>query len=534
MEINQSYSRSAIERALADPDDIDGVIGSLQVIGRRGADQSATQGCADIVAQAARRSEVKVVAAAIECLGQLGQEGAEFKDDVAAGLRHDDVSVRLAAVQALGFFGVAARGCASELARLIDIEHLGANGDKHDDVRAAAINALGLVKADSQADNIAQYTDYNNLSVSSAACMALGHLGQPGHKHAPNVACNLDSDSIRFSALNSLVLMGSSVTGKYVDKIITKCLVDKDYWCRQAAVAAIAQAADSVTNSQVDNILALLKHEAPGVRCAACMALGGLRGKGKAHASALAALLKSDDGEDKSGLAIQMGGSHRVPSQFRKVRVAALAAIGFMEAGDFAADCADHFGDKSWEVRVQAVDSVGMLGDDGAAISNHIAELLEDDVYIVRSKACEVLGKLKAENHVDKLAELFADKCPSVRVSAVEAVGQMGEEASRHSTAVFKLLNDMVMQVRSAACRALGEMGESSQSYACVIAKLLSDPDPDLRLSAMGALGKLGDHGAAFAEEVAECLRDSTPQVRDCATRTLELMSGEARHGEEE
>merc|ERR1719221_1860430 len=154
-----------------------------------------------------------------------------------------------------------------------------------------------------------------------------------------------------------------------------------------------------------------------------------------------------------------------------------------------------------------ALECLAGMGSEGKAQSSKITACLEDDVFVVRAKACECLGALKAEDGLHNVSDLFLeDKAPAVREAALLALAESGEVASGYVSDVFKCMSDPVNRVVAAAIKCIGSMGENGQSFASIIAQKLFDQDADIRAAACEALGKLGDYGSAFAEEVVSCL----------------------------
>lgn len=310
---------------------------------------------------------------------------------------------------------------------------------------------------------------------------------------------------------------------------VAELLTSQDCAIRQATAVAIGGMADSVLESgSADKVAELLKSEHPGIRCAAATALGKMGEKAAKYANSLAALLNDAD-EDTSELYLVVGGGQaRTAATSRLPKCAALMALGTVGATQHAALVADSLNDQSYEVRLVALESLALLGDAGRAEAHKIANCLEDDVFFVRSKACQVIASLKAEDQMGALPELFEDSAPLVRAAALAALAVAPSIAEGYSNEVFKCMTDEIPSVRAEAIKTLGCMGETGQSYASIIAMSLEEDDPEVRIAACEALGKLGKYGAAFAEEVEYLLRDEFPEVAEAAARALSQMGGEA------
>jgi len=307
------------------------------------------------------------------------------------------------------------------------------------------------------------------------------------------------------------------------------CLTDQDGATRQLAVAAIGRQdsdcksfvlAGKKVSEAVDQLQKLIEHQDSGVRCAAAQALGHLGSEAEPHIACLEPLL-ADESEDTSCRSLQIGGGgQRAPPAFRKPVCAALSAFGMTGAQRYAEDIVRKLRDDDWEVRLSALEALGSLGEAG---------LEEDDVYMVRAKACDVIAKIQALEQAESVKATLKDKAPSVRVAAVRALGALGESGAAYSNEVFKLLSDSALAVRVAAIQSLGCMGEIGQCYASVIAAQLNDAQAEVRLASVEVLGRLGDHGAAFAEEVAMCMEDDpSPLVRKAAMGSLAQMGDQA------
>lgn len=496
------------------------LVESLQAIGKKGEASALAGGYSGDVASMLRNSSPEVVAAACEALGYMGQAAEQFAPDIADKLESPKAEVRAAAANALGMLGTVEQ-YKDKLTKMFE--------DKYEAAKCAAIGALGQSGTEEQASPIAAFLRDSSPVVVAAAVQALGELGPAGESKAADIAKQLEDDRIRYAAVCALSSFSDSVCESYIEVIIDKCLTDKDCMTRTVAYELLARLGEAVAKaSMVPKITALLKHENVGVKCAAAMALGGMGDKATDQADAIKALL-SDKEEDTSELYLTIGGgSMRAPPSSRRPKCAALVALGMMGAGTTAAACADALSDENWEVKMCALECLAQMGSAGKEQSSKITTCLEDDVFVVRMKACECLGALKAEDGLHNVTDLFLeDKAPAVRQAALLALAEAGDVASGYASDVFKCMNDSVNSVQAAAITCLGSMGENGQSFASIIASKIFDEDVAVRAAACGALGKLGDYGAAFAEEVASCLQDGAPEVRMQAAKALGNMGSE-------
>jgi len=283
--------------------------------------------------------------------------------------------------------------------------------------------------------------------------------------------------------------------------------------------------ASKSSSEAIAKLKELIKSQDSGVRCAAAQALGNMGREVEPHILCLKPLL-ADESEDTSCRSLQIGGgAQRPPAVLRKPICAAISAFGLAGAHRYVEDMASKIDDDDWEVRLSALEALGLLGEASQVEAEKIASALEDDVYMVRAKACEVIGKIQASGQAESLKAALKDKSPSVRIGAVRALSALGHSGAVYSNDVFKLLSDSALAVQVAAIRSLGCMGEIGQCYASVIASRLNDAQAEVRLASAEALGRLGDHGAAFADELEMYADgDPSPLVRSSARMSLRQL----------
>mmetsp|Transcript_81668 Transcript_81668/g.239771 ORF Transcript_81668/g.239771 Transcript_81668/m.239771 type:complete len:573 (-) Transcript_81668:240-1958(-) len=518
--VPMEYSQGDVSDALAPNKSKDEIVASLQSIGRKGEMSAMYSGyAADVAQMLTANTDPEVLAAALESLGNMGQAAADYSSDIAPYLQSSNSDVRAAAATALGMFGASSAPFAGTLTQMM-------KADPDEGAKCAAIGAIGQIGEESQAGPIVELLSSKSPVVVAAAVQALGELGTAGEAQAAGIAKKLDDPEVRYAAMCALSNLGESTIEKYMNEIISKCLSDKDSLTRTAAAEALGRISDAVakSSSSMASIAAYLKHEDPGVKCAAALTFGYMSDKASGQADAIKLLLE-DSAEDKSELYLTIGGgSMRSPPSARRPKCAALVALGMMGAGATADNCAECLTDDEWEVKMCALECLAQMGEDGKKQSSKISPCLEDDVFVVRTKACECVGALKDEDSAVNLPDLFEDKAPSVRTAALQALAECPEVAQDYSNEVFKCMQDQVLTVQAAAIYCLGSMGEIGKSYASVIATKLYNEDPGVRATACEALGKLGSHGAAFAEEVAASLEDDNWEVRMKAAKALGCM----------
>ena len=96
--------------------------------------------------------------------------------------------------------------------------------------------------------------------------------------------------------------------------------------------------------------------------------------------------------------------------------------------------------------------------DEKQLLQSAIFELQSSDQRI-RRKASRTLGKLKHVSAVQPLSNALKDEDGIVRIAAAEALGSIGDKASRFSL-IEILENDSYHHARAAAAKALGQCGQ--------------------------------------------------------------------------
>lgn len=519
MEGGGELDRSAVVQSLQLGNPKEDVIRTLRELSYQGEDGAGQAVfAADVAGVLAQRREPEVVVAALDALAGMGQEAAWYAEIVAPHLDSEHRAVRRAAASTLGAF---AEASAPHLPRL-----LACIKDVAEEVRAAAILAVAQVGPDHDGvdSQVSGLAGDPSPVVAAAACQALGLMGAKGEARADLLGEKLSDPQLRYAALTALSNFGPGAVRSHVEKLIALGLTDRDCLTRQLAATVLGSAGEVALES-VERLLSLLGDERPGVRCAAALAFGHIGEEARPHAGAVAALL-GDEAEDTSELHLQIGGGvPRLPPELRRPACAALRALGLMGASDFTRDCARGLGDESYEVRLCALDCMSHFGAAARALSTEIAACLEDSTYVVRVRACEVIGALGAEDALTSLPELFGDKSPAVKVAALHALSTSPQVAETFSSDVAKCMSDPLPAVKAAAVMLLGRLGETGRCYASAVGTMLNDPDIYVRSAACEALGRMGPYGAAFAEEIADCLATDSPMLQQSAQAALDEFS---------
>ncbi|TKS60487.1 MAG: hypothetical protein EWM72_01381 [Nitrospira sp.] len=153
--------------------------------------------------------------------------------------------------------------------------------------------------------------------------------------------------------------------------------------------------------------------------------------------------------------------------------------------------------------------------------------LLGDTDASIRLTAAEALGKIGDQKAEQYLLRAIHDVDPTVREAAARSVGQLPAVGVGAGTELVELLRDPDIPVRRAAAQALGAV-EGMPTLASALAGLLTSPDPTVRQAAGHALLLVDvDAREAFAA-LSKGTTDADPAVRQWTVAALG-ESGDAR-----
>lgn len=174
-----------------------------------------------------------------------------------------------------------------------------------------------------------------------------------------------------------------------------------------------------------------------------------------------------------------------------------------------------------WDVRQASADAVACLNKHlGVELHGDVAELLNDQNYMVRKTACEALLHGVAVEQIEVVVGSLRDASWQVRLAAVKTIASFGDAGHEFSRELVKLIDDRAPLVRGAVAKALALLPDA-HSYAGIIASLLMDPQPHVRCDALEAISRLGEYGQALAAEVAAHLQDPSQEARIVAREVL-------------
>ena len=139
-----------------------------------------------------------------------------------------------------------------------------------------------------------------------------------------------------------------------------------------------------------------------------------------------------------------------------------------------------------------AASELAKFGDDSRAINGLIDRAQNDGFWAVRRNSVETLGRLKKREHIDLLKEKCKDPNSSVRVAAIEILGDY-EEAELVSFFVKRFKEDDSYLAQAETLRAIGKCGDRSQLSFLKNAAQMKSPRNVIQRAADWAVKKIGD-----------------------------------------
>src|SRR2546425_570718 len=135
---------------------------------------------------------------------------------------------------------------------------------------------------------------------------------------------------------------------------------------------------------------------------------------------------------------------------------------------------------------VRGVAATGLTKLQGAKAVPLVEPLLQETVPAVRAEVAAALLPFNPASADPVLREAMNSPDPGVRSTVAKHLGQAGNQAVPY---LLDLLHDQTPRPRISAIRALGHVG--NEKNVAVLKPILSDPDVAVRVTAAGAIGRL-------------------------------------------
>ncbi|WP_017297909.1 HEAT repeat domain-containing protein [Nodosilinea nodulosa] len=171
------------------------------------------------------------------------------------------------------------------------------------------------------------------------------------------------------------------------------------------------------------------------------------------------------------------------------------------------------------DVRMSAAEALGQIGSEAAIPS--LLKAIENSDSDVRWSVAEALGKIGSEAAIPSLLKALEDQDPNVRVSAAEALGKIGSEVA--ILGLLKALGEQNLYHQGVVAEALVKI--DSKVVIPDLLKALENQDSNVRGSAAEALGQIGSEAAIPG--LLKALEDREFYVRGSAAEALGKIGSE-------
>lgn len=255
------------------------------------------------------------------------------------------------------------------------------------------------------------------------------------------------------------------------------------------------------------------------VRLVAVEALGRI---GLAHPQALLALIETLRFEGQ-----QAGGPDEAAAAFER-RVAAAEVLSLSRGGAAPAVPAlmRAAADDSERLRHAAAATLGAIGPAADPALLVLADLvIFDESAHVRDRAAIALAEIGPAS-IPALQMLLRDEDPEVRWRAADALRRLGPPALPAIDDLRQAAADSSPTVRISALEAVWAVAEDAALVPAVVSELAGE-DRSVRVRASDILVQMGAAASSAIPELERLTQDERPYVRQAARRTLAKLTGE-------
>mmetsp|Transcript_59056 Transcript_59056/g.103344 ORF Transcript_59056/g.103344 Transcript_59056/m.103344 type:complete len:562 (+) Transcript_59056:88-1773(+) len=519
----------------------------ISQIGDLGAVVMSTLGLLDEVAKMVKDASPKVQEQALIAIGKMGGDAKNYTTEVTACVLGSTFSaVQIAACNTLGVIRETPQFSKGQVRQLIVSPNV--------DLSLAAIACLGKLNATDAIGDLIKLLSNEVPAVAAAAAKALGDIGD-ADQVVPEMANLLESQEylMRRAALTVVKSSGKAAT-KYSATVV-KLLGDSDPVVRQLAVDIYSMLGDDA-KPLLDKTVKILSGQEGAAKCAAAMALGSMGAE--SCAPKLAELL-TDTFEELASQDLWLKCTiKRPPVAMRRTCCAGAMALSMLgeKGAAYAKDVSKLLRDDNWEVRVGALEALGGMGKAGAAFEPVVVEMFSDSEVAVVCAALIACGKmgeavggsskevvekvakkltvqqafirtaaakalcymgLEVQGQHEALIKAFDDRCPRVKVNAMEAVARSGPIGTLLAPRIGVMFRDENRLVRAGAVSVMPIMGERGANLLDEMTFLLEDPEAEVRAACVTAIGAFGGQSSYLYEAVESMKQDSAESVRSAA-----------------
>jgi HEAT repeat protein len=326
------------------------------------------------------------------------------------------------------------------------------------------------------------------------------------------------------SSARRLVLLPTITRGHATDALLA-CLLDRDASVRRLACDALARVG---SRRAVPELFEILSDANPAVVQAATSAIVSL-GYDDARALAARAASSPAPGVRRAALRIlsYLGGDLALDvlrvathDSDARAREAAITGLALLETPEAVTLLLSLGADASPQTRASALRALGDSGSSDAQVAERLGLALSDPDPWVRYYACQAVGKLKLDAHVESIAHRLTDPAGQVRVAAIEALSHLPGDGA--FAALLEAARSSELDSRRAALIGLG-LSRRPEATGSLLANADSE-DAATRLISLSALATFDSPEALAA--VARAVHDTDESVRVAAIGLLGARAG--------
>jgi len=397
-------------------------------------------------------------------------------------LKDEDREMRAACVEGLGHLGDMASSSATEIVSSL--------ADEEEIVIHQTFQTLKKIGTAGPEELATCIQSTKKPQVQLLAVQALGEFGKEAASYAPIIAGLLGCGvkKLEETAVNALKRMGV-----------------------RAAVA----------------VAPILAHRTPPVHDHENLLDDELQDAQKQRRLSAASALRNFGEEISSGQAQLVGTCLLDPdAEIRKEAVETLKILGEPGAATFS-EYTDPKTGTRLEARVMSIEALGSLGLFAVPFIPHLAKCLQDPAAEVRRIAAVALGELAEEHsaavadYAQEIAACLHDGDALTRRRCIECLGKLGNHAKPFVEEMVHILEGIDSWNWAPVAEALTRLGAARESHADILAANLTHGSRSVRWSAANCLGKLGDVAKDHVDALVNLLESEDASLRCVGTQTL-------------
>ncbi|MBP2133907.1 HEAT repeat protein [Methanomicrobium sp. W14] len=444
-------------------------------------------------------------AAAVESLKNAGEAGIEC---MKALLSDGKNNVRIAAIESLG--DIKATSAASYLVRLTK--------DKNENVRTASVHSLGQIKEEKTLPAIINLFSDKSLKVRTEASDSAAKFGVITLGILKDVFADQDM-TVRMNAIRTI----SKIDDWSSISQCVRMLNDSEYDVRECAVKALISLSEYLFNPLIDESQRVLIQGTYMEKTGMIAALSGIE---DLRAKQALSTFETDDDESirnhaKQALYGTSGEEKIVPKQEKR-------PVKDKNSSDkMTAEIRKVISDLKSEdssVQMKAAEKVFIIGED--MIEPLIEELAESgENPSFQNFVAEILTGL-GDRAIQGLIKSLKDGNTGTKIIAAQSLGKIPEKVTIDALCET-LYKEEIPEVRKVAAESLGFMGDHRSVDALIFAS--KEDNPAVKSAAIRSLGYINDSKAV--KPLINVLEEGNEQVNRLAVESLKSFGKDAIEG---